>query len=69
MNGEQLLKKYKEPRYLGDGLYVTYDGYQYCLFTQEGNKVYLEPEVIFSFKDYQNEIKADIDNLSLDNPN
>lgn len=35
--------------YLGDGLYASYDGYQIRLYTQEGNQVFLEPEVYASF--------------------
>jgi len=30
--------------YLGDGLYVSHDGWQICLRT-EGSRVYLEPSV------------------------
>ena len=64
MNAEQILKKYQEPRYLGDGLYATFDGYQHCLFTQEGNRVYLEPNVISAFGHYLDEIKSDIAKIS-----
>ena len=52
MTAEEFIKKHQKPRYLADGVYATYDGYQYCLFTQEGNKIYMEPDVIFTFNDY-----------------
>jgi len=38
--------------YLGDGLYVNYDGYQFCLRTERDGKweeVYLEPYTLDSF--------------------
>jgi len=39
--------------YLGDGLYVEYDGFQVRLFTSNGiavtNEVYLEPRVLSEF--------------------
>jgi hypothetical protein len=37
-------------KYLGDGLYYEFDGYQVRLYTHDGindgNEVFLEPEVI-----------------------
>ena len=42
--------------YLGDGLYVEFDGYQIRLFASNGMKdtgeVFLEPEVLRSFIKY-----------------
>jgi len=42
--------------YLGDGLYVGFDGYQVILYTDRGNEgvhwVALEPEVLKSFNNY-----------------
>ena len=39
--------------YLGDGLYVEFDGYQFRLFTERGlgnvHEVFLEPEVMQAF--------------------
>lgn len=38
-----------EKRYLGDGVYVGYDGYGFTLTTENGievsNTIYLEPQV------------------------
>lgn len=39
--------KIGEETYLGDGLYVSFDGFQICL-RAEGNKVYLEPSVWYA---------------------
>jgi hypothetical protein len=50
------MSKYED--YLGDGLYVDYDGFQICLAANDkvsGNptdKVYLEPNVIAAFIRY-----------------
>ncbi len=42
-----------EDVYLGDGLYVGFDGYQVKLYSHNGvhptNSVYLEPEVLRAF--------------------
>lgn len=37
--------------YLGDGLYASHDGYQFCL-RADGNRVYLEPGVLAAFQRY-----------------
>lgn len=45
-----------EPVYLGDGLYMDYDGYQVRLYASNGiettNEVFLEPTVIINFLKY-----------------
>ena len=41
--------------YLGDGLYVSFDGYQFCLRAPRDNEdqvVYLDPYVYEAFVDY-----------------
>lgn len=39
--------------YLGDGVYASFDGYQFCLTTEDGisitNTIYLEPKVVEAF--------------------
>jgi len=46
--------------YLGDGLYVQYDGYQVELYTSDGtyktNRVFLEPSVLTAFLVYINNL-------------
>ncbi|OBG06593.1 hypothetical protein A5772_21535 [Mycolicibacter sinensis] len=48
------------PTYLGDGLYVTHDGYQVELYAHNGlektNSVYLAPAEIQSFLNYLKKI-------------
>jgi len=47
--------------YLGDGAYVTYDGFGLILTAEDGlsvtNRVYLEPEVWFRLKDFVQRIE------------
>lgn len=42
--------------YIGDGVYVTHDGYSFILTTENGikttNIIYLEPELIDMLNDY-----------------
>lgn len=49
-----------EETYLGDGLYVSFDGYQFKLRAPHllvDHEVYLEPRVLESFNNYVKEIK------------
>lgn len=52
-----------EPRevYIGDGLYVSYDGYQVELYASDGqrktNQVFLEPVVLNAFLKYVTKLK------------
>jgi hypothetical protein len=55
--------------YLGDGLYVDYDGYQFELYTdrEDGrHTVYLDPDVLERFISYtktmfDNQVRASLD--------
>jgi hypothetical protein len=41
--------------YIGDGLYASFDGWQFCLRAPRENGdhyVYLEPQVLRSFNEY-----------------
>ena len=42
--------------YLGDAVYVTFDGYHVVLTTEDGirttNSIYLEPEVLANFTEW-----------------
>ncbi len=46
----------KDKVYLGDGVYVVYDGFAWILTTEDGisaqNTIYLEPSVLDSFIEY-----------------
>jgi len=48
--------------YLGDGLYVAFDGYQICLManshTQPTDTVYIEPHVYASLQEYVSRVTA-----------
>ncbi len=52
----------KNKVYLGDGVYISFDGYQLCLTTEDGisatNTIYMEPEVLRSLEDYVKELKT-----------
>ena len=48
--------------YLGDGLYVTFDGWGIWLTSEDGvsvlNKVYLEPPVLKSLEEYVGRLRV-----------
>lgn len=50
------------PRYLGDGLYAEFDGYQFKLYAHNGvlatDAVYLDPSVTQSFINYVADVRA-----------
>ncbi len=50
----------KDVSYIGDGVYVGHDGYQFWLFTSNGieetNWIALEPSVVKAFNRYIKEI-------------
>lgn len=51
----------KMEAYLGDGLYASFDGYMVRLYASNGmqvtNEVWLEPEVLESFKIFMKKIE------------
>jgi hypothetical protein len=50
-----------EETYLGDGLYASFDGYQFRLRAPrlEGDhEVYMEPPVLYAFEQYVEVIKS-----------
>lgn len=52
----------RNPTYLGDGLYASFDGYQICLManshTHPTDKVYLDPGTLESFERYVRDLRA-----------
>jgi hypothetical protein len=53
-------------QYLGDGVYVNFDGYQIELTTEDGlstlNRIYLEPEVLAAFMYYIKSLREEHNN-------
>lgn len=54
-------------QYIGDGVYVNYDGHGISLTTEQGlqpdNIIYLEPEVISALEKYTEKIRNYIKDL------
>lgn len=52
-HNEKVAEKMKDKTYIGDQVYVTYDGYHVILTTENGiattNQIYMEPEVLAAF--------------------
>lgn len=50
--------------YIGDGVYVDWDGYSIVLTTEDGirmtNIIYLEPEVMYALSRYVTELKESL---------
>jgi len=53
---EHISEQLRDVRYLGDGVYVGHDGYQFWLYTDRGaeglHHIALEPNVLANLKDY-----------------
>jgi hypothetical protein len=45
-------KGLRDNEYLGDGVYVGCDGYQFWLHTLQGNRIALEPDVLARLNEY-----------------
>lgn len=62
MKHEDFVKKYSQKYYLGDGLYVRFDGYHFILSTERENGVHwvgLEPPVFDAFIEYRKQVYDD----------
>ena len=68
MNRKDFLQKYgRQKRYLGDGLYVNFDGYHFVLSTkrEDGEHwVGLEPTVFHALLDYRQEVYKEAETLT-----
>lgn len=51
-----------KPKYLGDGVYASFDGYQIWLSVNDDQHptIALEPEVMTALIEYSEEIKKDL---------
>ena len=62
MNREDFKNKYSEKFYLGDGLYVRFDGYHFILITERENSTHwvgLEPNIFDQFIEYRKSVYED----------
>lgn len=54
-----------EKRYIGDAVYVKFDGYHFVLTTEDGysttNKIAMEPQVVDEFYRYINDLKKELE--------
>lgn len=49
-------------KYLGDGVYISFDGYHFILTVEDGtpvptNTIYLEPTVMFALLEYEKDVR------------
>jgi hypothetical protein len=60
-HNEAVAERMKDKTYIGDQVYVTYDGYHVILTTENGiattNQIYLEPQVLEDFLQFVNQLK------------
>jgi|GEM_PF-6223145 hypothetical protein len=73
MNRKDFIKKYSQKTYLGDGLYVHFDGYHFVLSTERYDQrdpkwdiVGLEPIVFDDLIQYRKLVYRDAENLTDD---
>lgn len=59
------LKAPAPDQFLGDGLYVSFDGWQYRVYATNGicttNEVFLEPSVLRAFENYVTRVRGNRD--------
>lgn len=53
-----LISQLRDVVYLGDGVYAGHDGYQVWVYTQEGNRIALEPPVLEALLAYDKRIRT-----------
>lgn len=66
MTPEQFKEKYSKETYIGDGVYVSFDGYSFNLRTPRENgdhHISLEPDMIQSILDYKDKVYKDAEDL------
>jgi hypothetical protein len=70
MTREELIKKYTTPIYIGDAVYVWFDGFHFWLQTASdnpdypSNKIGLEPAVFNNLNEYRTACYRDFEKLS-----
>lgn len=70
MTRKEHIKKYRETKtYIGDSVYIHFDGYHFILETRNGlptdptNTIALEPEIIKSLLMYREQVYKDAENF------
>lgn len=67
MTREELKRKYSTKLYLGDAVYVHFDGYHFILETSDGysftNTIALEPEVFEALIEYRDKNYQEYKNI------
>lgn len=69
MNRKELIEHYRNKRYIGDSVYIHFDGYHFILETHNGyqddprNRIALEPDVIKNLLDYREKVYSDFKTL------
>ncbi len=57
MTRKEFIELMQKKQYIGDGVYIHFDGYHFILETSDGthttNRIGLEPEVITAFLKYR----------------
>lgn len=70
MNRQDLIKYFSQPTYLGDSVYIHFDGYHFILETRNGNqhdpsnRIALEPGLINKMKKHQDEVYSEFQALN-----
>lgn len=65
MNRKELIEHHSKPSYIGDSVYVHFDGYHFILETRNGNandpgnRIGLEPDVIRKLLAHREQVYAD----------
>ena len=69
MTRDEFIKRYSEKMYIGDSVYVHFDGYHIILETNNGypddprNRIGLEPSVFDNLEEYRKHIYEDADKI------
>lgn len=69
MNREELIKHYQQKKYIGDSVYVHFDGYYFILETingypdNPGNRIALDPYVFEKFMKVREQYYMDLERL------
>lgn len=69
MNRQELIEHYRKKTYIGDSVYIHFDGYHFILETHNGlpndpsNRIALEPDVIRRLLSHRDKVYSDFKEL------